>query len=162
MPLQNSGPVRTYKQLIEYFEYTCANHLAIKQFQTGELSDIDVQTNDHPVTEYPLVFLVPRGGQVDRDGGSSVTQFDFTLFVMDISKDREDLETNRLSETHDILLDLISRIALTAYDEVDFNIEFPVLTSSFVERFNNRLTGWAAEITFVLRAPLNLCDAAYS
>ena len=159
--MANSGPIRTYKEVIQFFENLCNSHLAIQQFQSGTISDIDVQTKDLPITKYPLVFLVHRGGSIERDGGSSITTFDFTLMVMDISKDRENLEVARLSDTHDILMDLISKIALTTWDEVQLSIDFPVLTTPFVERFNNRLTGWGAEISVDLKAPLNLCYAAF-
>jgi hypothetical protein len=37
----------------------------------------------------------------------------------------------------------------------------PIPTTPFVERFNNNLTGWAAEIDVIVKAPLNLCEAAF-
>lgn len=156
--MADSGPITTYKDVIQYFETLCNSHMAVKQFQSGTISDIDVQTNALTPTQYPLVFLVHRNGEIDRDGKTS---FDFTLMVMEISKDRENLEVNRLSSTHDILQDLIAKIVLTSYKEVDMNVETPILTTPFVERFNNSLTGWAAEITVTIKAPLNLCLAAF-
>lgn len=158
MPLPNSGPIRTYKDVVNYFNSLAMSHMAVHQFQSGVISDIDVQTNTQTPTEYPLVFLVHRGGEID---GGGKTTFSFTLMVMDISKDQEGLEVNRLSDCHDILQDLISRIYLTAWDTVQMVVLTPIPTTPFVERFNNNLTGWAAEIDVIVKSPLNLCEAAF-
>jgi hypothetical protein len=40
-------------------------------------------------------------------------------------------------------------------------VNTPIPTTPFVERFNNNLTGWAAEITVIVKSPLNLCEAAF-
>jgi hypothetical protein len=123
------------------------------------ISDIDVQTNLQTPTKYPLVFLVHRGGTIGTGGK---TTFSFTLMVMDIAKNQEPLEVNRLSDCHDILQDLISRIQLTSWDSVEIVLAMPVITTPFVERFNNNLSGWAAEINVIVKSPLNLCEAAFN
>jgi hypothetical protein len=158
MPLPNSGPIRTYKEVVNYFNSLAMSHMAVHQFQSGVISDIDVQTNTQTPTEYPLVFLVHRGGEID---GGGKTTFSFSLMVMDISKDQEGLEVNRLSDCHDILQDLISRIVLTSWETVQMTVVRPIPTTPFVERFNNNLTGWAAEIDVIVKSPLNLCEAAF-
>lgn len=152
------GPIKTYKEVIEFFETLCSQHLAVKQFFHGTISDIDVQVESLPVTQYPLVFMVHDGGSIHRDG---LITFDFDLMVMDIAKDRADREVNVLTETHSILMDILSKILLTNWEEIDMDIETPIQVQSFVERFNNRLSGWTAGITIELRVPLNLCYAAF-
>ena len=153
-----SGPLRTYRNVIDYFESICESHIAIKQFQTGTISDIDIQTETDSPTKYPMVFLVYRNGSIDKGGKVS---FDFTLMVCDISKNRETLEVNRLSDTHEILMDLISKFTITDYTETEANIETPILTTPFVERFKNNLSGWAAEITISVKYPFDLCNSPY-
>lgn len=159
MPLANSGPVRSYKEVINYFNDLAMSHMGVEQFSTGMISDIDVQTNLQTPTKYPLVFLVHRGGSIGTGGK---TTFSFTLMVMDIAKNQEPLEVNRLSDCHDILQDLISRIQLTSWDSVEIVLDMPVITTPFVERFNNNLSGWAAEINVIVKSPLNLCEAAFN
>jgi hypothetical protein len=159
MPLQNSGPVRTYKEVIEYFSTLAMSHMAVHQFSSGMISDIDVQTNLLTPTKYPLVFLVHRGGSIGVNGK---TTFNFTLMVMDISKDQLGLEVNRLSDCHDILQDLISRVYLTSWDAVEIMFDMPIVTTPFVGRFNNTLTGWAGEVSVTVKSPLNLCEAAFN
>jgi len=38
----------TYKDVVETFRTIALDHLAVKQFQVGELSDLDVQNEQHP------------------------------------------------------------------------------------------------------------------
>lgn len=159
MPLANSGPVRSYKEVIQYFNNLAMSHIGVEQFSTGMISDIDVQTNAQTPVKYPLVFLVHRGGAIYTKGK---TTFSFTLMVMDIAKNQEGLEVNRLSDCHDILQDLISRIMLTSWETVEIMLDTPVITTPFVERFNNNLSGWAAEINVIVKSPLNLCEAAFN
>ena len=158
MPLANSGPVRSYKEVVNYFNTLAMSHMGVEQFSTGMISDIDVQTNLQTPTKYPLVFLVHRGGTIQTKGK---TTFSFTLMVMDIAKNQEPLEVNRLSDCHDIMQDLISRIMLTSWETVEIVLDMPVVTTPFVERFNNNLSGWAAEISVIVKSPLNLCEAAF-
>ena len=40
-------------------------------------------------------------------------------------------------------------------------IETPIFMEPYVERFNNNLAGWAAEISVEVQSPFNLCDAAF-
>ena len=156
--MANSGPIKNFRQVINYFETICTSHIVIKQFQSGTISDIDVQTETLSPTEYPLVFLVYRNGEIAKNGKVS---FDFSLMVCDISKDQTSLEVNRLSDTHEILMDLVSKFMLTSQTEVDASINSPILTTPFVDRFNNKLSGWAAEITITLKSALTLCDTAF-
>lgn len=153
-----SGPIKNYKEVVNYFQTLSLSHMAVNQFQSGMISDIDVQTQDLTPTRYPLVFLVHRGGQINSGG---LTTFSFSLIVMDIAKNQEELEVNRLSDTHDILADLISKIQLTDWNQIQMNLVMPIVTTPFVERFNNQLSGWAAEIDVEIKAPLNLCEAAF-
>jgi cyanate lyase len=158
MPFTNSGPIKTYKDVVNYFESLALSHMAVHQFGSGMISDIDVQTNTKTPTQYPLVFLVHRSGEIDSGGR---TTFRFSLIVADIAKNTETLEVNRLSDTHSILQDLISRIVLTSWDTVQMEVQTPIPTTPFVERFNNNLSGWAAEIDVIIKSPFNLCEAAF-
>ena len=148
MPIPNSGPIKTYKELADYLRSLALSHAAVHQFQIGDISDIDVQTNKLTPTEYPIVFMVPQLSSLDRGGK---VLFGFSLIVADIAK----------NNTLMIMQDLLSRILLTDWEVVDVNLETPVNIVPFVERFNNNLAGWTAEINLELRSPFNLCQAAF-
>jgi hypothetical protein len=158
MPLANSGPIKTYKELIQYFENLCASHIGIEQFGVGELSDIDVQTNTKTPVKYPLVYMIPQQSSMDRNGRMTLG---FSLIVADIAKNQEDLKVNTHNNTLMIMQDLFSRIVLTDWEAVDVNLETPVNVVPFVERFNNNLAGWTAEINIELKSPFDLCAAPF-
>jgi hypothetical protein len=50
---------------------------------------------------------------------------------------------------------------MTDWLTVGAKIETPIYLTPFVERFNNNLTGWSAEISVEIQSPFNLCDAAF-
>lgn len=159
MPLPNSGPIKTYKELIQYFETLCTQQIAVKQFGVGELSDIDVQTNTKTPVKYPLVFMVPQTSVLDRGGKMTLG---FSLIVADIAKNQESLQVDTHNETLMILQDLLSRILLTDWKTVAINLETPINIVPFVERFNNNLAGWTAEINIEMKSPFDLCSAAFN
>lgn len=157
--MANSGPIKTYKQCVNYFEQLAMSHEAVHQFQVGELSDVDVQSNVDNPTQYPLVFMIPQISTMDRFGALTLG---FSLIVADIAKNQEDLEVNTHNNTLMIMQDLLSKIVLTSETEVSITLQNPVNVVPFVERFNNNLAGWTAEINVVLKSPYNLCAAPFS
>jgi hypothetical protein len=149
----------TYKQLIDAFEQICLSQMSVKHFQVGELSDVDIQTNTETFQRYPFVFLIPRASSMDRFGKMVLG---FSLIVADIAKNEEDLQRNTHNNTLMIMQDIFSKIILTPPSEVDWDVETPIRMVPFVEKFNNNLAGWTAEINVLLMSPFNLCDAAFN
>lgn len=149
----------SYKQLIQTFESICLSQIAVKHFQVGELSDVDVQTNVDPFQRYPFVFLIPRLSSMDRFGKLTLG---FSMIVADIAKNEEDLQVNTHNNTLMIMQDIFSKIIMTPPSEVDWDVETPINIVPFVEKFNNNLAGWTAEINVVINSPFNYCDAAFN
>jgi hypothetical protein len=157
--MSNSGPIKTYKEVIQYFQTLCASHLAVKQFQVGQISDIDVQVKGDSPTRFPLVFLIPQQSFLDKGGKMTLG---FSLVVADIAKNQETLEVDTHNETLMIMQDLLSRIILTSWEEVEVYLETPIGITPFVEAYNNNLAGWTAEINLELKSPFDLCNAAFN
>lgn len=154
-----SGPISSFKSLVEYLRTLSLSHVNVKQFTFGQLSDLDIETNkQHPV-KYPLVMLIPR--RADLDTGGKV-EFSFALSVQDITTLDLDVKEDQLNTTFMILQDLLSRIRQTTWKDVDVFVQTPVVCYPFVESFNNTLTGWSAEVVFVVQNPFNNCDAAFT
>jgi hypothetical protein len=157
--MSNSGPIKSYKEVVNYFQTIAESHLAVKQFQSGVISDIDVQTNTDSPTRYPLVFLIHRQSFLDKGGKMTLG---FSLVVADIAKNQETLEVDTHNETLMIMQDLLSRIILTSWEEVEVYLETPIGITPFVEAYNNNLAGWTAEINLELKSPFDLCNAAFN
>jgi hypothetical protein len=149
----------TYKQLIDAFEQICLSQMSVKHFQVGELSDVDIQTNTETFQRYPFVFLIPRASSMDRFGKMVLG---FSLIVADIAKNEEDLQRNTHNNTLMIMQDIFSKIILTSPSEVDWDVETPIRMVPFVEKFNNNLAGWTAEINVLIMSPFDLCNAAFN
>jgi len=149
----------SYKQVVELFQQIALSHMAVKQFQVGMLSDVDVEVDEHPFQRFPLVFMIPRTSSMDRFGKMLLG---FSFIVADIAKDNvEDLQINTYNNTLLIGQDIMSKIIMTNWDEVGIRVETPISMTPFQERHNNNLTGWTWEINVVVKSPFNLCDAAF-
>jgi hypothetical protein len=154
-----SGPISSFKSLVEYLRTLSLSHVNVKQFTFGQLSDLDIETNTQYPVKYPLVMLIPR--RADIDAGGKV-EFSFALSVQDITTYDLAVEEDQLNTTFMILQDLLSRIRQTTWEDVDVFVETPIVCRPFVEAFNNTLTGWSAEVVFEVKNPFNNCDAAFA
>jgi len=150
--------ISTYKVLVEELETIALSHMAVKQFQVGQLSDLDVQNNEHPFQRFPVVFLIPEQSSMDRYG--KVT-FGFRLLVADIAENTEDLQKNVHNNTFMIIQDLMSKIIMTTWGQLEIEAETPVIIEPFVEKFNNNLAGWSVQLDLVVKSSFDLCSAAF-
>jgi hypothetical protein len=154
-----AAPTTTYKQTVKLFEQIALSQQAVKQFQVGQFSDLDIETDVNPFQRFPLVFMVPRTSSLDRFGKMVLG---FSMVVCDIAKDNvEDLQVNTLNSTLMIFQDIASKIIMTTAMQVDIDLETPINVTPFQERYNNNLTGWTAELNVIVSSPFNLCDAAF-
>ena len=149
---------RTFKELVKQFEDICNAQLAIKQFQLGEPSDMDVQNNEHVFQRFPLAFLVPDVSSMDRYGKMVLG---FTFVVADIARNQENWQVDTYNETLMIMQDVLSKIIMSSAADVDWDVEVPITIDPFTESNNNNLTGWSAVLNIVVKSPFNLCDAAF-
>ena len=145
-----------YKQLIDKFRSLCNDHKAIKYFAVGQISDIEVPTADAPEGIYPYVFLRPVTASVD----ANVITYQMDLVVMDMAKNKEDLETRIHNSTLNIMQDLLTNFRMNLNNEVD--VELPVQLTWFVESNKNSTAGWAASLNIVTQNPLNRCETAFN
>lgn len=154
-----SGPLSSFKSVVEYIRELSLSHLNVKQFTFGQLSDLDIETNTQNPTRYPLVMLIPRRADLDAGGKA---EFSFALSVQDITNYNLNVEEDQLNTTFMIMQDLLSRIRQTTWNEVEVFLEVPVTCRPFMESFNNNLAGWSAEIVLEVKNPFNNCDAAFT
>jgi hypothetical protein len=148
----------SYKQVIDLFREISLSQIAVKQFQVGLPSDLDVET-EQTFQRFPVVFMTPEISTMDRFGKLTLG---FTFTVADIAKDNiEDLQINTYNSTMMIMQDIFSKIIMTDWNSVGIKLETPINIIPFQEKANNNLTGWAAEINVEVKSPFNLCDAAF-
>jgi hypothetical protein len=144
----------TYRNVIESLRTTIESHPAIKTFRVGPPSTIEMPTNEKPEIKYPYVHLVPQPATLD--GKSTV--FDFDLIVMDLAKDQLGLEERTQSSMLEITRDIVAKYTLTTWDQWRFNMELPVVSTPFVENFQNSVAGWTTQIKIVAITPISNCE----
>ena len=115
-----SGPLSSFKSVVEYMRTLSLSHLNVKQFTFGQLSDLDIETNTQNPTQYPLVMLIPRRADLDAGGKA---EFSFALSVQDITNYDLQVEEDQLNTTFMILQDLLSRMRMTTWGEVEVFLE---------------------------------------
>lgn len=154
-----STPVQTYKQVVETFRGIANSHMAVKQFGIGRPSDFDVETEAFPFQRYPVVFLIPNVSSMGKFGR---TVLGFSLIVADIAEDNnEELTINTQNNTFMIVQDILAKIFMTTWENIDIALQDPVTIIPFQEDANNNLTGWRCELNVIVKSPFNLCDAAF-
>ena len=149
---------KTYNNVINTLKCLGDQHLEIKSTTTGDITDIDLEKN----TLFPLYHINP----VSVDVSMSQKTFNFQLFVMDIVDADGDAEQTVLSDTLQIITDLIAILKhgeiLYGYDashgeeeryfvDDDFSIE------PFTERFDNAVTGWIVDVGIIVESELDSC-----
>jgi len=145
----------SYKQIIDLFRTICNDHLAIKHFAVGTVSDIETPTEESPQGIYPYVFLRPIGAELD----TRIIIYDFDLIVCDLAKDSEDLESRVHNSTLSIMQEILSYFKFVP--NTNINVEFPTNLTWFVEANKNSVAGWTASLRLTTVNPLNFCETAF-
>jgi hypothetical protein len=152
--------IRNYKQVTEIFREICLSQESVKQFQLGVSEDLDVENAEHTFQRFPLVFMIPQPSTMDRFGKMILA---FSFIVADIVKDNDEyLTIDTHNNTLMIMQDIFSKFIMTDWATVPLKIQTPITMVPFQERFNNNLSGWAAEINVEVQNPFDLCNAAFN
>lgn len=155
----NTQKANSLYSFVNMFRGLTKSHKMINSFYYGFLSDI--KFNELTQVNYPYVFLLPT----DHNYSPKMITYRFNLIITDMVKGKINFDTidfnNYLTIQSNCIqygLDLLSEIE---YDErfsnIDFNQSFTINT--FVERFEDELTGATFTIDIQVPTKLNLCEA---
>lgn len=148
----------SYNDVCNKLREICESHLNVALFRIGPPSDIEIQTATENVSRYPYVHLVPEPGEIIKGG----VTYNFQMVVMDLAKDTEDREQRTHNNTLNVLMDIIAKIRMTQWDDVDINVNLPITITPFVESYKHSVAGWTADIQIESANPLNLCESAFA
>ena len=146
----------TYRQMIDTFETIATKHHEIHSFNSGSLSDVDLEKYD--LSNFPLMYVEPEPVSVD----AQTLTYSFTVIIADqIQEDMTGLN-DAYSEMLLILKDVIANFRQATQTESwadqRTSLEMPISLSPFTSRFSNMLTGWAGTFNIVCQNQNNLCD----
>jgi hypothetical protein len=142
----------TYNNVIDALKCVAITHGMVNNVSSGDADQIDIAANN----VYPLVHIVPQ--QVTAN--VKAITFNFNIVVMDLVKQDDSNEQQVLSDTLQIILDIISQYKhglmldvkqndsiYSQPDDKDFSVE------PFTERYDNVVSGW--NCSFNLQVPYN-------
>jgi len=159
------------KNIVADFQLLADRHKQINSFGFGDTDEFTYQVDrrDKEVNPsdqapyYPYFYVVP----------SNVIQefnfmtYEFQLIVSDIMKRDMDNMTDILSDTLQIMNDIISMFRLS-YTEANGNynefyyVDEAVTLIPFIERYEDLLCGYSATLRIKTRTPLDRCVAAFN
>ena len=144
-----------YRDIINKLELLANNHIFIKQFGYGNLSDIAVP-EDQEAPDYPYMFVNP----VDVSVNNSVTSFNCNIIIMTQVLDTEDAEILGQSRCSQYMRDIVSYFTNSTNDPL-YSISTPFTLTPFKERFQDDVVGVTANITIEVAEPLSFCDTPF-
>ena len=141
--------MKSLNQIIAELETFANVHYQIHTFGHGDVWEIAPNSSS---IVYPILWLVPQGATT---GLREVTT-NFNVLCMDLVRSGEENETEVLSDTLQILLDVISYYR-QQHDQ-NYIIEFGSNIQPFTERDPDMLAGHS--ITVSIRQPFNYSECA--
>ena len=121
----------------------------------GDIFEVDLTQSG----KYPMMHVSTE--TADYDTGNLV--YNFQIIVMDLVNKDESSEDDVLSDTLEMIGDVISRIRHSALDaDVDdfrntIRLQDSISCEPFTERFDNEVTGWTASVSIEVEFNAGAC-----
>jgi hypothetical protein len=168
-PIQHVNGINL-KTFYEDFKLLADHHKQLNSFGFGSVDDFQYLTQSRDKEEntqfqspyYPLMYVVPN----DVNQMFNYMEYTFDIIVADIIERTLLNQTDVLSDTNQILDDIISQFRLSVTQSLgNFNAEYyldnPIVCTPFMEQYDDLLGGWTATLKIQVMTPLNRCDAAF-
>lgn len=159
------------KNIVDDFKLLADRHKQLNSFGFGDVDEFsfqvdsrDKQDNPHfQAPYYPYLYVIPP--TVIQEFGFMT--FEFQIIVSDIMKRDMNNMTDILSDTLQIMNDVISMFRLSYtpengnYNEYYF-VDDAVTMTPFVEQYEDLLCGYSATLRIKTRTYLDRCVAAFN
>lgn len=159
-----------YKTFHDDFRLLADYHKQLNSFGFGPYQDISFWTEGRLKEEntsfnspvFPLMYVVPNNVEQKLN----YMTYKFTIIVMDIIERDLTNQVDVLSDTLQIMDDIIGQFRLSVEQSLgNFNelyyLQDPVNCMPFLEKFTDLCGGWSAQLSIDVMTPLNRCDAAF-
>tara|TARA_R110001632_G_scaffold198194_1_gene320516 strand:- start:62 stop:667 length:606 start_codon:yes stop_codon:yes gene_type:complete len=148
----------SYNNVIDALKCVALSHGMVNNVSSGTVDEVDISAN----SVYPLIHIVP--GNVTA--GVQQLTFEFNILAMDLVKVDESNEQQVLSDTLQILIDIIAQYKnglmlgvqqnegiYGQSDDKDFTLE------PFTERFDNVVSGFNCSFSITVPGTYFACDS---
>lgn len=134
----------TLKKIEGHFKTIAANHLQINTYEYGDIWNVATSGT----INYPLLFVSPEGSIVK----TGEVGYKYRLYVMDVVQKGKDNEVDAASDTHQILLDVLTELNAGGIQATGGDYEFElkldnISITDFTEKFDDEVAGNFCDIT---------------
>lgn len=165
-----------FKTFHDDFRLLADYHKQLNSFGFGQFEDLSYWTEsrlkqNNPTYEspfFPLLYVVPNNAvQMMEQNGSSYTEYEFNCIVMDIIDRDLTNQVDVLSDTNQILDDIVGQFRLAVTNSLGcFNAKYyldeDITYTPFLEKFSDLCGGWNAVLKIKVMTPLDRCAAAFN
>ena len=146
--------IQTVNQLISVWKDIATRHYQLNHFGIGDSWEVGVKANMHPVLWInPVTATMPYS-----ENGYKTFEIDFEVRVFDLVNKDESNENDVLSDTIDILKDIIAEFkGHPYYVNSQLNIIDDISFESFTEEFDEEVSGWLCEISLMTPVLTTFC-----
>jgi len=158
------------KNIVDDFRLLADRHKQINSYGFGDLDEFSYQVDrrDKEVNPsdqapyYPYFYVIPAN--VIQEFGFMT--YEFNLIVSDIMKRDMDNMTDILSDTLQIMNDIVSMFRLSVDEQLGNYNEYyytddPITMVPFIEQYEDLLCGYSATIRIKTKTYLDRCAAAF-
>jgi len=148
--------MKTFKQVVEFFESAANDSLVVNTFKFGTIDKLDASDQN---VYYPYVFLRPvtsPGLVLNPNGVSGTRTLTFELYSLDVPKLTESDYLGVMSDTEQTLYDIIGYVNRG----VEQQNAFITLTNiaPVNEAFQDRLYGFVATLNYSEAGIIDYCN----
>ncbi len=158
MPESNEA-ARSYYLISETLETSLLNNLITKTVTIGDISDIDLGKQ----TIFPLAHFIVN----NVVSNEQTLNYNITVLVMDIKDVSKTNETDKFRKNTDeqdilntqlsVLNTLIQKLRFGDLHTSGYRLTNDPVCEPFVDRFENNLAGWNAELNIEVRNDQYIC-----
>ena len=159
------------KTFTDDFRVLSEYHKQIQSFGFGDMDEFTYwnemrlkQDNNHYNSPYyPYFYVVPQD-VIQKFG---FMEYKFTFITSDIIQRDLANQNDVLSDTLQIMDDILGQFRLSVYESLGnfnelFYLDTPITCIPFLEKYDDLLGGWTADVTIKVMIPLDRCDAPFN
>ena len=165
-----------FKTIHDDFRLLADHHKQLNSFGFGQLEDLSFWTESRLKQEnttfespyFPLLYVIPSvATQSMEQNASSYIEYEFNIVVMDILDRDLKNQVDVLSDTNQILDDIVSQFRLSVTNALgnfneDYYLDNEVIYYPFMEEYTDMCGGWNAVIRLKVMNPVDRCAAAFN
>ena len=144
----------TLKQIEGNFKSIATSNAMINTFEYGDIWNITTSGT----INYPLLFVSPEGSTAKK----GEVGYKYRLFTMDLVQKGKDNEVDASSDTHQILMDVLTQLFKGGQQATGSTYAFElkldnISVQDFTEKFDDEVTGHFCDITLWVEWDNNQC-----